>query len=442
MVVSGLFSAFALVLIFTFLMVFVFQSKLSVFSFASIFVALACIDVIIPSFLWSLYGLPVRPYWFRPLNESSILNGLLFYILFLMLFLFSYYLVIRKASTKALSLMAVKKMNQTALMSLLLFFSFMSVVSLLYEIIFMGGFAEWLVAKFTLRFQNDLGAIYTSPLSLITHLIPWRIMLISLVYIGFLYRDFLTKKNRNFLYLLAFIALLLTLSTSYRGSILVYFLGFAFVEFIRFKYFLLDKQKKVQYKKIFFLALLAALIFIVYGSLRDSSVNDFKGVSSEKSSSEVYRILSQGSGIEGVSSIMREYGMTSDFMYGKTYIDMLLMPIPRSIYSSKPEWYGIDDITRGMGWPASTQSAVTMAGEAYANFSYFGLIVAIFYGVSFAVITRVVISSSMFIVLYPTVVIQLILVTNWMGFTGFMNALLKALVVFIVFIVIKKAIFK
>jgi len=150
--------------------------------------------------------------------------------------------------------------------------------------------------------------------------------------------------------------------------------------------------------------------------------------------------LSQGSGLEGVSNIIDLYGSSVDYMFGKTYLDMLLMPVPRSIYSSKPDWYGIDDITRGMGWPESTQSAVTMAGEAYANFSYFGLIIGVGYGVVLGLIVRVMFSNPILLTLYPTVIIQMILVTNWMGFTGFMNAFLKSLVILVIFIFIKRVI--
>ena len=77
---------------------------------------------------------------------------------------------------------------------------------------------------------------------------------------------------------------------------------------------------------------------------------------------------------------MRRYGHDLDFLMGKTYIDMLLLPIPRAIYKSKPEWYGIDDITTGMGWPSSSQSAVTMQVKLTQIFGWFGLFVAVFYG--------------------------------------------------------------
>ena len=82
------------------------------------------------------------------------------------------------------------------------------------------------------------------------------------------------------------------------------------------------------------------------------------------------------------------------------------MPIPRAIYKSKPEWYGIDDITTGMGWPSSSQSAVTMPGEAYANFGWFGLFVAVFYGVFFGLFLKFINSrGGVYTTLYASVII-------------------------------------
>ena len=90
--------------------------------------------------------------------------------------------------------------------------------------------------------------------------------------------------------------------------------------------------------------------FLAYGAIRGAYVDQVLDRQSDERTSVVYKVLNQGSGIQGVSGIMRRYGHDLDFLMGKTYIDMLLLPIPRAIYKSKPEWYGIDDITTGMGW--------------------------------------------------------------------------------------------
>ena len=54
----------------------------------------------------------------------------------------------------------------------------------------------------------------------------------------------------------------------------------------------IEGNKNIPYKKIFFLLFLASLFFVFYGALRDSSVNDFKGVSSANKDSEFSKFTS------------------------------------------------------------------------------------------------------------------------------------------------------
>jgi hypothetical protein len=133
--------------------------------------------------------------------------------------------------------------------------------------------------------------------------------------------------------------------------------------------------------------------------------------------------ITAGHGLLGISHIVAEYGQSVPFLGGKTYFDMLLLPVPRTIYTAKPAWYGIDDITRGLGWPESTQSAVTMPGEAFANFGLFGLLMAIPMGLLFGQLEKTMrVNIIRYLLLGPTVFFQMVAVTNWMSFTGFMNA--------------------
>lgn len=258
--------------------------------------------------------------------------------------------------------------------------------------------------------------------------IPWSAYFNTLMYFGFYLRE-QTGRKCLFGLILPSAALLLAMTTFFRGSLLTLFLGLAFIEYIR-RYSVKDGRGKVLKNdilslrvqpsrlrvNIFLASSLAA--FLCYGELR----NYFGGFSGPKSESAIYRILSQGSGLESVSHIVSRYGVNVPFKEGKTYFDMLLLPIPRVLYPEKPGWYGIDDITRAMGWPESTQSAVTMPGEAYANWGWSGIFMAIVIGSGFALIVRKIKQRRAFyIALYPTVAIQLILVANWMSFTGIMN---------------------
>ena len=196
-------------------------------------------------------------------------------------------------------------------------------------------------------------------------------------------------------------------------------------------------RETINKPRYYVFAFLTLSAFIAYGSIRGNYVDEVLGREQDNQSA-VYLVLSQGSGIQGITSIMKRYGNDLDYLMGKTYIDMLLLPIPRVIYTSKPEWYGIDDITTGMGWAESSQSAVTMPGEAYANFGWFGLSIAILYGLFFGLFLRLINNKGgIHVVLYASVIIPIIFVSNWMSFTGIMNMFFTTVFLFVLLFLIK-----
>ena len=187
--------------------------------------------------------------------------------------------------------------------------------------------------------------------------------------------------------------------------------------------------------------------FLLYGAFRTALENEAKGNEST-GTSVIYSVLNQGSGLQGISSVIKRYGNDLDFLLGKTYIDMILLPIPRSIYTSKPITYGIQDISLDMGWTGrdgrvSNEAAITLPGEAYANFGWFGLAIALLYGIFFGLIIRFIHNmGGIYIALYPTVVIPVIFMSNWMSFTGTMNRLLPSLIIFFMLFIISIKIYK
>jgi len=69
-----------------------------------------------------------------------------------------------------------------------------------------------------------------------------------------------------------------------------------------------------------------------------------------------------------------------DFLYGSTYLAILVNPIPREFFPSKPVGIGaiigdVDPISR-----AGTSISITFFGEAYANFGIIGVILVPFIG--------------------------------------------------------------
>lgn len=393
----------------------------------SILLSLAIVDVFIPGIIWSLDHLPEAPEWKDALSFDALFEGLFFYVFFYVIMLGT--IEILEATKEA----PIKKIKETKISVMyyatLIFSLTMSVVALSLQVSSYGGFFEWFEYKSVVRWEGRVSELGEGSILIeAIQKIPWSAYFNTLMYFGFYLRE-QTGRKCLFGLILPIAALLLAMTTFFRGSLLTLFLGLAFIEYIR-RYSVKDGREKALKNDILLLRLqpsrlrvnifLASSLaaFLCYGELR----NYFGGFSEPKSESAIYRILSQGSGLESVSHIVSRYGESVPFKEGKTYFDMLLLPIPRILYPEKPGWYGIDDITRAMGWPESTQSAVTMPGEAYANWGWGGIFMAIVIGSGFALIVRKIKQRQAFyIALYPTVAIQLILVANWMSFTGIMN---------------------
>ena len=405
------------------------NSKLGIFHPLIILLGLASIDVFVPGIIWSISGIkPSTTYWKETLLDVDVVSGIFYYIIFYFLMLAALARALQPISNSNLENINANK----RILALLLFVSFsFSYASLWVEVSEAGGFSSWFLDRTQSRWAGELNSAQNQSLfiGLIKEL-PWRIIFNSLVLCAFYFR-YQHARKIVYGYFFPILSVLLSLTTFYRGSILVLVVGFAFVEYVRLKNvgannikvnsFQLEKAKKraVRYSAI------AVVTFLLFGLTRNYFVNNAWDVRPNKQNYLV-EILSVGHGLEGISQIIRFYDRGESLFLGKTYFDMLLLPVPRSVYTSKPEWYGIDDITRRMGWPRSTQSAVTIPGEAYANFSWVGLIVAPIFGAIIGWLVRLCLNSNnkIYMFLYPGVVFYIFTISNWMSFTGVMNQLI------------------
>lgn len=412
------------------------NKKYSIFNIIIIYLGLSLVDTFVPTILWSIYGNENLAPWLKPFSPTELAWGILFYSLFYII-MFSIMLIFAQTRNSHF-VNSFKKADhhiKNKIDTFLIITGSIFLISLIYEINQYGGVGEWLFNKFTLRFDPTPRGRSLLEIFLIT--VPWRTLFNALVFLAFLYRH---KFKRPKLYglVLPLIGIIFAFTTSFRGSILIFLLGLFFMENIRIFIHKEEKYKSLfgigketlNKPKYYIFAFFIVSAFLSYGALRAAYVDTALGRDQDESS-VVYDVLNQGAGIQGISGVMRRYGEDLDFMMGKTYFDMLLLPIPRVIYTSKPEWYGIDDITTGMGWPPSTQNAVTMSGEAYANFGWIGLLVAVIYGLGFGLFLRFINrKGGIYTVLYASVLIQVIFVSNWMAFTGIMNQFFAALFLF------------
>ena len=403
------------------------DKKVFVFHIATLLIGLALIDVYIPTLIWLSFGNEDLAPWLDPFSTRELLLGVVFYTIFYIVMIFTFVAVSHVDKENWIEAFKMDPpLGEWKLIALLICVAFIFLLSLTYEVASFGGIQNWLFLKFTVRF--DPTAKERDLLEVFLKLVPWRSMFNTLCFVAFFFR-YKLRKPLVYGFFVPSIAVLFAISTSFRGSVLVFLLGLLFVENLRiFTHgkigisggFGIGRESIFKIKYVIW-SVFILFSFLMYGFFRGIYVNEALG-QRHSDMSIIFKVFNQGSGVQGIASIMRRYGEDVEFLFGKTYLDMMLLPIPRVIYTSKPEWYGIDDITTGMGWPESTQSAVTLPGEAYANFGWLGLLLAVVFGLGFGLFVRALNNANgIYMMLYPSILLPVVFVANWMSFTAVMN---------------------
>jgi oligosaccharide repeat unit polymerase len=381
----------------------------------AIFFAFALLDTVLPALLWASVGIRTVRNTPEVLSYPDVVSGLGAYLGGYVLLFTSFYVFSRVQAGVARPISWILK--RRLFWILLTLFLALTLLELWITISEYGSIAEWFAHKIKWRWEGKLPETDQPIWSRVLSYLPSSTGFNLLVLIGYYYRHHL-KRPLLLGIVFPLLAIGVACTTFFRGSILLLVLGFAFVEFMRIARFGSDYARAAKYKAVKW-AIASISLFMVYGIVR-TELSARAWNAKPKSESYVYTILNQGSGLRGASAIVKNYSDRCEYLWGKTYIDMLLLPVPRSIYKTKPEWYGIDDITRGMGWPRSTQAAVTMPGEAFANFGWLGPIAVMpTFGLFFAILYRCcAVRGSPLMFLYPSVIMYILFVASWMAFTG------------------------
>lgn len=224
----------------------------------------------------------------------------------------------------------------------------------------------------------------------------------------------------------------LAVTTFFRGTILMFVIGLLIVETGRRRDQWAAEPGRVAAElrrsiaPLLIVGAVGVAGFVGYGAVRNYLT--LRDIERDVTPSTGLRIelerYVRGEGLIGIAAILDYYPRKRAFLDGRTIRDMLLLPIPRAVWPEKPTWYGIDDITRGMGWAESSQSAVTMPGELYANFGYAGIALMFVWGAVFGAFRRFRYGSR-FRFLYAFQLVPVMFTTCWMAFTGFMNGLIE-----------------
>lgn len=396
------------------------------------FALFAVVDVFFPAAYWSLYGQVNNPSWLTPLDLSELAVGLSFYSLFLAIFAFFAVTIggdLRSDQTPSLFNSDVEH----RLMLLLIAFLSFTVIKMILEMFAFGGVYSWFMSRLIISSLSETEGS-TGILYVILAKLPVREVFQALVGVGFYFRR-QSRFRIALTYFFPLVAITFALLTFLRGSVLTCLFVLIFAEYLR------RRGEPKRHLKVgigrslapMILALVLGFVTVyAFGAVRDKFRELASGKSEVQTESLVIlpTFLTAGHGLLGVSHILLNYDQAIPKLGGKTYVDMLLLPVPRFIYKSKPAWYGVDDITKGMGWPPTTQFAVTMPGEAFANFGVLGLLMAAPMGAIFGLLQRFMVENvARHLLLAPVVLFQMASTTNWMSFTGFMNSL--PLVVFL-----------
>lgn len=289
---------------------------------------------------------------------------------------------------------------------------------LLENIALHGSYRNWLFNSLINRFEHSAPEGFFSA---IFYKIKMKPIALYLIFIAIL-----SRKDFSFLYYLPLVSIFLL--TEFAGGSRGFFvtLGVLIIG-----YSIQEHKRLVLSGKVFWGLLTTFCGIIAYGIFRSATLatelnQSFGGLS------QAIEIVFSGAGFISSAKII-EFYYAHSYLYGKTYLDMMLLPVPRAIYTSKPEWYGIDDITRGMGWPDSTQSAVTIFGENFANFGVWMLIPIPFV---FGLLFRLLLSVRYYTInghaVSLTMLIPMITTTSWMGYTGFTNQLMGIVQLFMI----------
>jgi len=406
----------------------------------SLFLALAVYDVLAPACVMLAFGLGVQPDYIDPALNLVLPRAMGLFAVGAALFGITYYLVDSLPSFTPdirRDYAADPPIREAVAVALYVLMFALQVAAFRGAVAEAGSLVEWGRIALTTRFKSD----ELTELSFVARLSSKVGMPILLAMTGVLFQ---LRGRRRLLFgvVLPLLTFALAVLTLLRGNVLNLMIGLAILANVpaQLPSAISLVASRVRRRAVGNRLLVAAIgIFLMLSVVRNVLTDWAWGVEGESSSlsAELIRLF-RGDTLVGIASIMRTYGEELAFMGGKTITDMLLLPVPRAIYTSKPAWYGIDDITRAMGWPTSTQSAVGMPGELFANFGYAGIVGMIVYGASFALFRRLR-RSAPGAVMYGFVLLPAMIATFWMGFTGFVSQLSTIPVLLVVFLLVYRA---
>ena len=418
-----------------------------------LFLIYGVLDVFLPAAVFLISEPPSLIDWIVPLRKDDIASSTLVYIVSLVLFAAGYFFASHRQSDgdtknvwRALSNLNLRVGHVYAGLVLAGGWYIIYQLTLITQA---GSLDVYLSDRFRQRFRPDIFAS-RNLLDFVFNQFAPSMLPTVLVLVGILF-FFRHRYGRPVLWgwVLPGVAWVLTLTTFYRAYQLNFFLALAFIETCRIRVSKfhpdarLDRTASPGAKtsitpRIKILATVAVLLFLFYGAYRQyhSSFQYGKPVSVAGALTSQGGELVRGWGVIGLASILHGYRDDESRLGGTSVATTFFMPVPRPLWPGKPERYGAEEVTRRMGWPTTTQSAITMPGELYANFGLLGLPLVAAFGFFFRAVYRRRLHPKLLFV-YAFFVPHAVLLTHWMSSSGLMTSVtlhsLTLLAVFWVF---------
>jgi len=402
----------------------------------TLYLLVAVMDIYAPGILFLVHEIPEQAPYVVSFSQEDLVVALIWFTISIPIWAIGYFGARPKWSTKTKPDTMQWSLEIGRLYFFLVFSGGWYVTYLLVDIVNNGSLVEYFMLKVLRNYGSRVE--YANAAEAILFQLAPIMLTIFVMLVGVLF--FLRKKYAHpFLWgaILPVVGWLLVSTTFFRGSQIGYFLSLFVLEWQRkmdenafySKALLVDKSAsgKRTKNRVFILILLASVLFVSYGTIRNyynsSSETQYNPLSvNESILLEGIRSI-RGEGLIGFTRIINGYPNSVDYLLGKTYLDMTLLIIPRSIYTSKPEWYGVSDISRGLGGPDSTQDAVTVPGEAYANFGPIGISLVMIFGALYGFLCRYE-NHPRYRYVYAFIVIPSIFPFFWMSLTGLVNNML------------------
>lgn len=402
----------------------------------TLYLLVAVIDVYAPGILFLTYEIPEQASYVSPFSQENMVVALTWFTISIPIWAIGYFGAQLKWENKIKPDITQWDINIRRVYLLAILSGGWYATYLLVDIANSGSVLEYLSFKMQRNYGSRIEYVNAAE-AILFQLAPAMLTIFSML-IGILF-FFREKYGRPYLWgmILPVVGWLFVATTFFRGSQIIYFLALFMLEWQRKRdsvnpeiQILPIEDKTGGGSKVngtVVLLLIGGLLFVSYGTIRNyynsSSESQNNPLSIESSFLLEATRLIRGEGLVGLTRIINAYPESVAYLEGKTYFDMMLLIIPRSIYTSKPDWYGVSDITRGMGGPDTTQDAVTVPGEAYANFGPFGITLTMAFGAfyGFACKYR---NHSRYRFAYAFIIIPSIFSLFWMSFTGLVNSMI------------------